>query len=146
MTLLYLHCNEQQAAYFAAREHFELKNQALDSIGEAQFNLELEYQLVLLMALQPGARDPKARLFSDVAEVRASLTPNEVEEIIQAHMNEQATEIAAWTGRPKDAFLRQLARELAVDESTPPEELLAAVGRLRGAAGLVDALNEDANG
>ena len=78
VSLLDLRCNEIMEAYFAAREHFAKKgHRDLDRIGEGFFGEELELQCVYRMLLEPGATNPKFRIFKDIDEARKSLEPDE---------------------------------------------------------------------
>ena len=128
--MLYLHCDEQQAAYFAAREHFDRRTQALDHMAERQFDLELEYQQLHRMLLQPEARNPAAQLFSSVDELRRELSPNEAAYLIEQHMEEQEREAAAWRAMPEDPHLRQIALALGLPETTRPDDLVDAVAAM----------------
>lgn len=125
--LLYLHCIDQQKAYFEARKHFDRQNQPIEPLTIDQFNLEIDYQLIYRMLLEPDAENPEARLFRSVSEVRAELTPNEAVNFIGEHLALQSKEADEWALGKQPSHLRQIARLLDVDETTEPDAIVELV-------------------
>lgn len=128
--LLYLHCDETQASYFAARRWFASQGQDVDQVAAEQLELEMGYQLCQRMLL--ASENPKSKLFVDAAQVRRSLTPNEVVHFVEHHNRFAAEEVAGWAGELADPTLRRLAQMLDLPLTATPEQLLEAVDALRG--------------
>ena len=125
--LLYLHCDEFQAAYFAARRWFEDQGQDVaHSVAEEPFNLEMGYQLCQRMLLASGL-DHRRKLFADAAAVRRELSPNECAFFLTHHAEMQATEQAGWSGELRDRALRAIAMSLGLPMTASPEALVEAV-------------------
>jgi len=123
--LLYLHCAEIQAAYFAARRWFEDQGQAVDQTATAWFELEFRYQLAARMLL--GGRDPQRKLFRNVEAVRRELTTNELDYLMAAHERIETAEAAGWAGELRDPTLRRIAALLDLPVTASPDEVLEAL-------------------
>lgn len=128
--ILYLSCKEQQDAYFAARDHFDDRNHLVDDPATEQFQLEWTYQLLMTMLVDPDLKNPTKKLFTNTKQLRAEMTPNDVNWFMDQHEKLQKEEYAKWTRRNLNENLQAIAIIVGLDAESLPEEVEQAVAKV----------------
>jgi len=132
--MLYLTCGEQQDAFFAARDWFDANQQPVDDAAALQLNLEHSYQVVMRMLVDPSRKDPTAKVFNSVDDIRKRLTPNQVEYFIAKHRDQQSTEAADIDLDYLDPHLRAIGDLMGFDDEATGEDIAMGVAALKAAA------------
>lgn len=130
---LYLSFAEVQQAWFAARSHFEKNGQAIDTANFDHLNYEFGVQIVTRMLLDPECAefDAKFLVFSEAAEVRAKLTPNEIDLFADHHVQQQTDERADWgVDRQLNPHLHRIADICGIPKDSSGEDIELAVSEL----------------
>lgn len=94
--LLLLRCAELQDAYFATRERFKRRDQAVDWAAKAQLDEEEGLQQVYRMLIDPEARRPEYRIFKSVEQARERLTPELRDHFVEEHLRLQDELVKSW--------------------------------------------------
>lgn len=116
-----------QQSYIAAREHFVDLGVPIDDDSREWLDLEMQYQM-LQRILVAGTGKPLA---PDVDQLRAELTPNEVEHLVAVHHEEQEREAAEWQGKkPLGPYLTQIGAAVGLPPAATAEDIVAAVAEL----------------
>jgi hypothetical protein len=122
--LLYLSCKEAQDAYFDARDWFDKRCQPVDSDSAEQLALEVRYQSVYRMLVDPELKNPNERIFASMASFRARMTPTLAEWFMEKHLELQSEEVGELYDQEPSVEMQAVAALFGIDGDKTADEII----------------------